>query len=164
MFQRDDLVFSGMDFAEATERSVRGMFGSPSREEVLPAEDGGPGRLLIDCAGVAFVFENERLVAMQITDPDFRGPRGLRVGDSLSDALARFRSEDPAYRDPILYSAGENIERPPFGLLERSGDSDATVRYATAALPDGTNESALLTVNVRSGRVAELYLYRWKVE
>jgi len=164
MFHLGDLFFSGLDFLEETEQSVRDMFGTPTGEERVPAEEGGPGMLLLAYPGLEFEFSqgDGRLIGLQITEANFPGPRGLRLGDTLAEVLYRFRMEEQAQQETltILYAPGDSIEQPPFGLLESFVPWEATVRYA---VPVDAEEAVMLLITVEETRVTELYLYRWRM-
>ncbi len=173
MFQRADLVFSGLDFVVETVEDVRVLLGDPKSEKEVPHEEGGDPKLILTYPGLEFEFGfsadgMRQLQALQITDPNFEGPRGLRVGESLESVLSRFRLEEQGYQEPltILYAPGESIEQPPFGLLEIYSDLEATVRYALEVPTRGDAPKAgiMLLITVENLRVTELYLYRWQAE
>lgn len=172
MFQREDLIFSGLDFLMETAEDVRTLLGVPKSEAMTSSEDGGVASLLITYPGLEFEFaqadgqQPAQLRALQITDPNFAGPRGVRVGDTLTDVLSSFRLEDESYQEPqtILYAPGESVDQPPFGLLEIYSEHEAVVRYAMPAPSGSPGEAIMLLITVENLRVTELYLYRWQVE
>jgi|GEM_PF-3411413 len=160
MFQPEDLVFSGLDFLNEDEWTIH----AKETELSLPVSrfEGDPG-LDFSFADRWGAEEGWRLDTLRITHPDFQGPRGLRVGDPMVEALARFRWEDPASQGPlsILYAPGETMEQPPFGLLEMHSDGEATIRYAA---PAGEGEAVTLQITVEDSRITEIYIYRWREE
>ncbi|MCL2811237.1 MAG: hypothetical protein FWD25_05025 [Clostridia bacterium] len=163
MFHPGDLVFSGLDFLNETEQSM--YLKEVEQSLYMSRFDGDPG-LEIGFMARRFEGEDMRLESLRITDPKFEGPRGLRVGDPLLEALTRFRSEDPAYQGPltILYAPGETMKQPPFGLLEMHADGGATITYATP-VPGDEDEAVMLQITVEDLHITELYIsYRWKGE
>lgn len=172
MFEREDLLFSGLDFLTQTAEDVRTLLGKPTSEEIVTGEDGGKDLLQLVYPGLQFDFAVDEqkkptvLLSMVIQDPNFSGPREVRIGDKLTALLAKFRLEEQTYQEPqtILYAPGESIAVPPFGLLEIYSEQEATVRYAMPAPGDSQEQAIMLHVTVESLHVTEVMLYRWQVE
>ncbi len=171
IFGREDLVFSGLDFLTETVEDVRTLLGAPKGEERVSG-DGGGDTLRMTYPGLEFEFALDAqgkpgtLLSLLITDPNFEGPRRLRVEEGLTDVLSHFRlEEEGTYQEPqtILYAPGESIAQPPFGLLEVYSDLEATVRYAMAVPDSADGEAIMLHITVEGMKATEVLLYRWKV-
>jgi hypothetical protein len=130
---REDLVLFGADFFEATQANLLALLGDPQATETAKDSDGAE-LLTLQWEGAEAVLRvtpgGERCVRLSATGTALEGPRGLRVGDTLAQAVGRFEHGDTLpegagalYGDPA---------QPPYGMLVGDGD-DVTLYYAIPA-------------------------------
>lgn len=141
VFGRDDLVFSGMDFLSLTPEAAQERLGAPQEDNWMQDDDGSYLRAMefTTCA-MTFSYDaqkaNPKLEVLTIDMDGLEGPRCVRVGDTLSSVISRFRNGEGAYDGvsrEVLYGDGENA---PYGLAEYGSDASASLWYALK-LDDG---------------------------
>ena len=132
-FGADDLSFGGITYTALTPDTLP---GSAERELI----DNGDGTWLLRCDGDGFeaVFtcdekgENADILSYTVLDPDTEGPRGVRLGDLLSDDYCRFRSEGNEMADDmteLLYGTEDSTEWGEASFDYSAGE--ASLRYLT---------------------------------
>ena len=134
-FSPEDLVFSGISYAELTPDNLPG----ESEKELIDNLD---GTALLRCDGNGFeaVFacdmdgENTKILSYSIMDPDAEGPRAVRLDDLLSDDYCRFRSEGNDMTEEmteVLYGTEGSAE---YGLATFDyAAGEISLRYVTEA-------------------------------
>jgi len=140
MFAREDLFFSGVDFLSLTEEELSERFGAPREDQYLKDEDGTYIRI---CAwdGIELSLrydENKNLLGVEnlhVLTPLMEGPRGVRVGDSVTSLMLRFRHGEGGFDGSATVLYGENGAAP-YGEV-RYEDSGAYLTYLAPA-PDCT--------------------------
>ena len=143
-FQREDLVFSGIDFLDLTAESAFAAFGSAASDEWTQDSTGEWLRIL-SWEGVSLILVYDasrqfvRADSLTVTADVLEGPRGVRAGDFLDTVLFRFRHSEGGMTDAgmTLYGDGENA---PWGLLAY----DAEGAYVSYALRLDGGETVLL--------------------
>ncbi len=137
-FAEEDLDFAGIDFLTCTPEDALAVYGDPVFDDQLAD---GEGRLRVlgfdDCE---LVFSRpaggeEALRSFTVTADTLEGPRALRVGDSVTQAIQRFRfgGDEAAESLRTLYGTpGEGS----WGTAEYGEDASATLRYGLT-LDDG---------------------------
>lgn len=131
---REDFVLSGLDFFEATKDTAAAMFGKPEVE--ASAQDGAGSLTTLQWPGLEAVFRGEggveRLERITLTEGLAEGPRGLRIGDSLAQAISRFEHGAglPEEGGALYGDAAGQV--PPYGMLVPGGD-DVRLYYAIGA-------------------------------
>ena len=123
---REDLVLSGLDFVDMTRQDAVRVLGEPANEE--SAEDGSARLVTLQWPGVEAVLkvEGEKDSALRLTVSDGlgEGPRGLRIGDTLAQAISRFEHGEALPEEGgALYGDAEG-QVPPFGALVRGLEAD----------------------------------------
>ena len=131
-FLEEDLIFSGINLLHTTPAEAAERFGEA---EETWMENGGEGWLLTlrfqDCV-LTYACdagrENPQLVSMTIDSDLLEGPRGIRLGDTLSSVLNRFRNGEGAYDEEtgteLLYTMDGGR-----GTAEYRADASAVLRY-----------------------------------
>ena len=138
-FSSDDLVFAGIDFLTVTPEEAERVFGPIEADEWMEDDDGMAIRT-VSFASCTMQFrcdEDGRDVEpllFSVTEDGLEGPRGIRVGDTLSSVIARFRSGDGDVSEDghteVFYGAeGEET----FGMAEYHDDASAVLRYTAPA-------------------------------
>ena len=171
VFGREDLVFSDMDFLTMGVPEVRAAFGLPSTEEQVMGEATEAPAYLMGYPGLLFEFTLDQrgqpavLKSVLIEDDGIPGPRGVRVGDELSQVLSLFRLEEQPWQNQqvILYAQAETLEVPPFGLLDYYAEQDGTLRYALPIAPGESDEAIMLHMSFEGLRITDILLYRWRI-
>lgn len=161
-FQQSDLVFSGLDFLHMTPDQTEELMGSVEYEDWM--EDGGNflQTITAENGAVTFLLNGSKeplyVDTLNINGPGMEGPRGVRVGDSLSSVIMRFRHSEGEYDGgsrEVLYGDGETA---PFGTAEYGNDASATLRYALS-LDNG--QTVTLYLEFQWNQLTEIMLYRW---
>ena len=132
---REDLVLSGLDFFDADYEAAVNVLGAPSNEERLDDSDGGK---LIICQwpGMEAVFTQaegtQRAQRLTVNGGTYEGPRGLRLGDTLAQAISRFEHAGEL-RDNGSALYGDALNQvPPYGLMV-TGTESTLLYYAIDA-------------------------------
>lgn len=120
--QREDLRVQGLDFFDMDPDAAVQAFGEIIHEEKVKDVNGEEIRTLqFDGVEIAFVYGADgKLLKVQrisVNREGIEGPRGLRVGTRLQDALSRF-AHGGTLPEASAGLYGEADKQPPFGLLE----------------------------------------------
>lgn len=160
-FDRDDLIFSGVDFLSMTPQDAEAALGE-AREDSWMQDDTGEYLRTMEFAACSMTFvydaqkSNPRLDVMTIDMDGMEGPRCVRVGDTLSSVLCRFRygeGEFDGVSSEALYGTAGTA---PYGLAEYGDDASATLIYAMA---DEDGRTILLHMGFEQMYLAEITLY-----
>ena len=160
-FDRDDLIFSGVDFLSMTPQDAESALGE-AREDSWMQDDTGEYLRTMEFAACSMTFvydaqkSNPRLDVMTIDMDGMEGPRCVRVGDTLSSVLCRFRYGEGAFdgvSSEVLYGTAGTA---PYGLAEYGDDASATLIYAMA---DEDGRTILLHMGFEQMYLAEITLY-----
>ncbi len=137
VFNTDDLAFAGITFTDCTPEDAAAEFGEPVFDDTLEDGDSELRVLGFDDCELVFRVRDGRteLLSFTITGPSLEGPRALRVGDSLRQAVQRFRFGEGALEGSVETLYGEPGGEA-WATVEYGEDASATVRYALT-LPDG---------------------------
>lgn len=127
---REDLDLAGLDFFDSTPESAVALLGEAHNRDQVDNSDGSQ-LLILQWPGLEAVFRQDDAGStcqrLTVSDLPYEGPRGLRVGDTLAQAISRFEhGEDGGSK---LYGDGQN---PPYGLMVEEG-GDATLYYVIDA-------------------------------
>ncbi len=159
MFERDDLLFSGLDFLSLTPEKAQQQLGQPM-EDAWMEDEGGYLRVLeFNSCSMTFSYDgqkqNPELEIFSIDQDGLEGPRCVRVGDSLSSVLCRFRNGEGVYDGDreVLYGDGENA---PYGLAEYGDNASAVLWYAQR-LEDG--RTVVLCMSFEQLYLSDVTLY-----
>ena len=160
MFDRDDLIFSGLDFLSLTPEEAEARLGAAQEDDWM--EDEGAYLRSMDFASCTMTFsydaqkQNPVLEMLSIDMDGLEGPRCVRIGDTLSSVISRFRNGEGDYDGvsrEVLYGDGENA---PYGLAEYGDDATAGLWYA-AKLEDG--RTVVLSMSFEQMYLSDITLY-----
>lgn len=134
-FGEEDLSFAGISFLTVTPEEAEAVLGACREDNWMEDDTGEYLRTMefADCE-ITFVYDsnkaNPRADMITIDMNGMEGPRYVRVGDTFSSVLTRFRYGEGTYEGltEILYGQ-EN--QAPYGVAEYGEDASATLRYAT---------------------------------
>ncbi|MBQ8654086.1 MAG: hypothetical protein IJ507_04035 [Clostridia bacterium] len=134
-FQRDDLLFAGMDFLTLTPESAVDSLGECLQDSWM-ADDTGEFVRTMEFAGceISFIYdankENPVPNMLSINEDGMEGPRYVRIGDTFSSVLTRFRHSEGAYdgvsTEALYGSEGSGA----WGTAEYGSDGTSTLRYS----------------------------------
>mgnify|MGYP005925360103 FL=1 len=160
MFDRDDLIFSGLDFLSLTPEEAETRLGAAQEDDWM--EDEGAYLRSMEFASCTMTFsydaqkQNPTLEMLSIDMDGLEGPRCVRIGDTLSSVISRFRNGEGDYDGvsrEVLYGDGENA---PYGLAEYGDDATAGLWYA-AKLEDG--RTVVLSMSFEQMYLSDITLY-----
>ena len=160
MFDRDDLIFSGLDFLSLTPEEAEARLGAAQEDDWM--EDEGAYLRSMEFASCTMTFsydaqkQNPTLEMLSIDMDGLEGPRCVRIGDTLSSVISRFRNGEGDYDGvsrEVLYGDGENA---PYGLAEYGDDATAGLWYATK-LEDG--RTVVLSMSFEQMYLSDITLY-----
>lgn len=161
-FSAEDLTFSGITFPETDMEGSIAALGETQSESWMQDDD-GTYICVLSFDGCELTYRcdenkaNARLQMMTLDGSTIEGPRGIRLGDSLTSVLNRFRRGENAYDDEtateLLYG---DLNSDSWGWAEYGSDGITQLRYA-CALADGT-QVQLLCVFTRT-ELTEVVLY-----
>lgn len=113
-FEREDLIFSGIDVLSVDSNKLAEILGHPDTDE--RNEIDGVKQHVLSWNGITASFveeENtERISRFTIDDSIIEGPRGTVIGDKFSTVYSRFMSSGNAVNDDnqeILYGDDKNF-------------------------------------------------------
>ena len=160
MFDRDDLIFSGLDFLSLTPEEAEARLGAAQEDDWM--EDEGAYLRSMEFASCTMTFsydaqkQNPTLEMLSIDMDGLEVPRCVRIGDTLSSVISRFRNGEGDYDGvsrEVLYGDGENA---PYGLAEYGDDATAGLWYA-AKLEDG--RTVVLSMSFEQMYLSDITLY-----
>ena len=147
MFDREDLVFAGLDLTDLDMEKAIAVLGEPYVDDWVQDSDGGYLRTRQwDSVSIVFNYDADKQFlgfnSMSVTGEDIEGPRGVRVGDMLETVMNRFHfgSFTALENGAALYGDGETA---PYGVLSYS-ENTATLTY-TVSPAEGQTVLWLLT-------------------
>ena len=159
-FGENDLTFSGIDFLTLTPDAAQAALGD-CLEDMWMKDDTGEFIRTMEFAGCEMTFiydskkENPRAEMLSMVSDGMEGPRCVRVGDTFSSVLIRFRYNEGEYENntEVLYGdpAGDV-----YGTAEYGDDASATLRYAFRT-QDGRQAVLYMTFEAMSLREVLLY-------
>ena len=142
--QSEDLSFGELDFLDLTPEHAVQVLGQASYDERMQDSNGEELRVMQwDGVEAAFSYAStgafKRAERVDVSLPGIEGPRGLRVGTELNQAIGRFEhGVEFASPTQLLYGNGET---PPYGRMETQG-SESQLHYAL----DQEGEVIMLTL------------------
>lgn len=148
----DDLHVMGKRALGVPVAELVAAMGEPQNIQTLPD---GAGRILIyDGAVVTLGFNEmtgEEIVrAVSVRSEVYKGPNGLSVGMSVSEAGSLFRCDQNMYRrGGVLYLAGEALGEAPYGELKAVSANEMMLVYAC----ENGGDTALLQAIAVDGSV-----------
>lgn len=155
----DDLAFSGADFLTMTPEDAEDVLGD-CLEDHWMEDDTGEYIRMMEFAGcdVTFVYDadkqNPRVDSLSITADSMEGPRCVRLGDTFSSVLTRFRYGEGQYADlrETLYGDPETAT---YGVAEYGADASATLTYSF----DADGRQVVLHMSFAAMELNEILLY-----
>lgn len=160
-FEREDLIFSGMDFLSLTPDNCYQVLGEPLEDVWM--EDGESGflrALTYEYADFTFTFDlnkqNGRLMFVDIFGQGLEGPRGTRLGESFSDILQRFMHSQSPYDGSMTEVLYGNTDSNDYGVAEYQDGGFSTLRYVTG---EGMDEPVTLYLSFEMDELTEIMIY-----
>lgn len=123
---REDLVLAGLDLLDTDYDSAVLALGAPNNEERISDADGGT-LIIGQWLGVEAVFTQKegqvKAQRLSVNQGAHEGPRGLRVGDTLAQAMSRFEhSGELGEAGGALYGEADS-QTAPYGLMVKGIDT-----------------------------------------
>lgn len=164
-FEREDLLFSGLDFPGLTPEAATQSLGTFETESWLQDDNGEWLRTIQwPSAEITFVYSSDKIFkrvdTLAVNQRGFAGPRGVQVGDTLSSVMMRFKHSEGEYDGTaaeVLYGDGQT---PPYGLAEYDA-ANSTLHYACPIEGYGEIKSVTLHMIFVDTILSELFLYSW---
>lgn len=160
-FDRDDLSFSGMDFLSATPEKAIERLGVPTDDVWMEDGEGYLRTVSFQNAILTFAYDAAKnfshLDFLTIDGPHLEGPRGVRIGESLSSVIMRFRHNDGEFDGVKEYLYGDGVHAP-YGTAEYGDNATATLRYA---IDLGDGKHVTLHMDFAMNKLVEIMVYCW---
>lgn len=144
-FDESDLVFGGISYLALQPDTLPG----ETEQQVIDNED-GTWLMLCEGAGYEAVFtcgkngEDAKILSFSILDDVMEGPRGVRLGDVLSEDLSRFRSGENDTEDDLSELLYGTKGVAPWGFASYDPSyGEMSLQYVTAT-QDGTQVELVL--------------------
>ena len=161
VFELEDLSFEDFDFQTVTPEQAVAAFGDPDTDEWEEQADGTWLREMdFPCCTMTFACsasKDDAVLQKLVIDVDgMEGPRGCRVGDSVTMVLSRFRNENTVWDDgdyTMLYGQKQTA---PYGTVAYGDDASADVTYVQSV--DGHN--VVLAMHFELLYLQSITLYR----
>lgn len=160
MFGPEDLCFGGCEWIQLTPETAENAWGRSLEDIWLEDEDGYIRMVQFADCGLTLLYDaekkNGRLISIEALTDTFEGPRAVRLGDSLTDVLYRFRHGDGEFSglSEMLYGTEGQA---PYGMAQYAADGSATVRYA-APLTDGRTVVLMISFEQLTAREIMIYM------
>ena len=138
-FGADDLTFAGISFLTVTPKEAEKAFGKPLSDTWMKDDNGEHLRTMTFAScEMTFVYnkqkKNPKPYLLAVTSNQMEGPRSIRLGDSFSSDLIRFRfGEGKTAGDGLteqLYGTEQEKES---GFATYGNDASASLRYVMTA-------------------------------
>lgn len=148
IFNRDDLLFSDIDFLSVTPEQLIAVLGDDYAEEW--AEDGDRQIRVMEwhALSAAFICDAEgKLIDVDNLSMDedlLTGPRGLTIGDTLDVVLSRFRYEATEADGLHTWLYG-SVADGDYGVMDSQYPGQAEIHYVQTT--DGQRVEMILYVN-----------------
>lgn len=159
---QDELQVNGNALLELDEAALCAILGAPEAAGEMEDETGALQRTL-SFAGMEVTL-NADGTAQQIvlTADTAAGPRGLRVGMDVREALSLLRADAPVYKgeNATLYLEGEAGDDPPYAYMDFFADGRAAIRVGVR-LAGETNRFAMLYVDLAENQIEEIRIYTY---
>ena len=161
VLEREDLVFSGIDFLSVTPESAANALGV-CREDVWMQDDNGEHLRTMEFAycTITFVYNADKTSVqpyMLLIDLDgMEGPRAVRIGDTFASVRNRFRHGEGEYDGisaEVLYGT-EGTDA--WGMADYGFNADATLRYGVNI---GDSANVVLHMSFEMMELTEIMLY-----
>lgn len=123
---REDMALAGLDFFDSDYEAAVNVLGGTANEEKLQDSDGSE---LLTCqwpgfeAVFSFKSGESRARRLTVNGGAFEGPRGLRLGDTLAQAISRFEHTGEVTPEGGALYGGAEAQEPPYGLMVVSSES-----------------------------------------
>lgn len=158
-FAPSDLVMSGMDLTSLSPDTLISACGMPAGDEEVDNTDGFLRVMTYDSFEIIFALDqdhaNPHVMMVELFDDTVEGPRGVRLGDSLTSVIDRFHfGEGEANgQTQMLYGQSGIV---PYGEFSFGDDASADLRY-TALLDDGT--PVMLSLHFEMLELVEILIF-----
>lgn len=164
-FQREDLVFSGLDYLTLTPEAVLEKFGPADTDEI---SEGEPRlrTLSWDAIDASFVVNEQgecvKPYRFTIKDDVIEGPRALRIGDSFPDIYKRFRSEGNGIDNQGVELLYGEFGKAPYGIISYYADGleMSMLQEIESTQKESTQkESIVINLNFEMDKLEEITLF-----
>lgn len=120
-FAREDLELAGLDFLDAQLGTLDSVLGEAANQESVDNSDGST-LIISQWPGFESVFVRregapDHAQRLTVNGGAFEGPRGLRLGDTLAQAVSRFEHTGGADADGGALYGEADKQIPPYGLM-----------------------------------------------
>lgn len=159
-FEEADLSFSGVDFLTLTPEKAEEVLGQCLQDNWVE-DDTGEYIRVMEFAGCEIIFiydsskQNPVVDTFLVTEGAMEGPRCVRIGDTFSSVLTRFRYNEGEY-DGMREALYGETGTAPYGLAEYGADASAVLRYA---LKTSSGREVVLCMNFTLMRLNEIMIY-----
>lgn len=160
-FQAEDLAFSGVTYPALNEADAVPLFGKALKEDRVK-DDTGAWLLTTQREGLTLSYTlhedgSSTLDTLSVSG-QLEGPRGVRVGMTVEEALKLFYSDGAGTvlgGASVLYGDGDSA---PTGLMERDESGGTVLRYRTA-----TEAGSVITLHLsfENDHLKEWMVYSW---
>lgn len=160
-FGEEDLSFAGISFLTVTPEEAVAVLGECREDSWMEDDTGEYLRTMefADCE-ITFVYdsnkENPRADMITIDMDGMEGPRYVRVGDTFSSVLTRFRYGEGVYEGTTEILYGQENQAP-CGIAEYGEDASATLRYLTR-VSDGRDVMMYMEFELMSLKEILIYI------
>lgn len=160
-FQREDLLFEGLDYLNLTPESAEEALGACLEDTWMEDDTGEYIRTMeFDSCEISFIYDanqqNPAVDVLSINSDAMEGPRFVRIGDTFSSVLTRFRHSEGEYdgeSTEVLYGT-EGVGS--WGVATYSADGSYALRYG---FPTEEGEQVILYMYFTQMQLSEILLY-----
>ncbi len=156
-FDRDDLIFSGMDFLDLTPEDAQNVLGDDFAEEWLEDGDTFIHVMEWNAATITFLHDRDRNLlrvdSLYMDEDTLEGPRGIRIGDRQENVISCFASEAGVSDGDVTYLYGAAGDES-YGLAEYVAAGETCIRYGCTV----EDHAVTLILNMREATLTSMIL------
>ena len=160
-FNREDLHFEDVDFLTLTPEQAEAALGACQEDAWMEDDTGEFIRTMeFPACEITFIYDaqkqNPRVDMLSIDMDSMEGPRCVRLGDTVSSVLNRFRHGEGEFdgvsREALYGTEGTGS----WGVAEYGTDASCTLRYG---FPTEGDQQVVLHLYFRQMYLSEILLY-----
>lgn len=157
-FEREDLIFSGIDVLSVTPERLIELFGTADTDEIKEDKNIKIRTMSWDGLNASFIVDgdNHRISRLAISDNVLEGPRGTVIGDTFSSVYSRFKSMGNPVNENNQEQLYGNSDDKSYGVANYYPNGMELVYHTTIELDKNHNVKAQVLFNFSGDKLDEI--------